>query len=237
MEPGTSRCIHPCNVIKHCKGFLCLCSARDGGFRARPKEPNPPAKALMKVSLVRRTLAAVLIAGTACAITIPHAQATPAPAETRGLFGASDPTYDGVYRQGLAILGLVAAKADVPPAATAWLLREQCKNGAFMSYRADLSAPCAKGDPVNYTGQDTNSTAMAALALQATGNLDAYRRAAAWLIGAQNKDGGWPFIDGGTSDANSTGLSLLAINAATSVNGKSAAIVSARRYFGSVQSP
>ena len=55
--------------------------------------------------------ALALIVGVASGALAPAASAAPsapAPSATAGLYGAADPTYDGVYRQSLAILGLEA---------------------------------------------------------------------------------------------------------------------------------
>ena len=54
-----------------------------------------------------------------------------------GLYGSSDPTYDGVFRQSLAILGLHAAGQTPDPTAIDWLLDQQCADGGFSSYNAD----------------------------------------------------------------------------------------------------
>ena len=66
---------------------------------------------------------------------------------------------------------------------------------------------CVPGpDPAAYSGPDSNSTAMAAMALRAAGENQAARAAVRYLRGIQNRDGGFPYYAGGTSDANSTGL-------------------------------
>ena len=140
------------------------------------------------------------------------ALASPASATTSdaGLFGASDPTYDGVFRQSLAIIGLQQAGATVPPSAISWLLAQQCADGSFMAYRT--TEACAESDPVNYTGPDTNSTAMAAMALAAVGKNAAADKAAHALATRRNADGGWGYVFGSPSDANSTGLVLAALD-------------------------
>ncbi len=172
---------------------------------------------------LRRLLVAAVAATTVLATIGLAPTATAAPSATTGLYGAGDPTYDGVYRQSLAIAGLVATGNRPAGAAITWLLDQQCANGSFQAYRADLSVPCAASDPVNFTGPDTNSTATALIALTA---LDAdvttrrpvakriaagARSAAAWLLRSQNADGGWPWSPTGASDANSTGLVLAAV--------------------------
>jgi hypothetical protein len=172
---------------------------------------------------IRRILVAAAAAATLTAtITAPPAIA--APSATTGLYGTADPTYDGVFRQSLAIMGLAANEIAPPAAAISWLLGQQCADGSFQAYRADLSQPCAKADPVNYTGPDTNSTAVALMALMALDTdrvrvpaatvsriVDAADKAGRWLRTQQNADGGWPYYSGSASDANSTGLSLAGI--------------------------
>jgi LPXTG-motif cell wall-anchored protein len=126
-----------------------------------------------------------------------------------GLYGTQDPTYDGVYRQSLAIIGLVANSQAPDPKAMDWLLAQQCSDGAFTAYRADVSKPCAAKD------EDENATAMAIQALTAMHKPT--DTALAELKKFQLPDGG--FYDSsafGTpaSDANSTGLALSAFAAA-----------------------
>lgn len=148
----------------------------------------------------------------------PAAFAAPA-ADTRGLFGASDPTYNGVLRQSSAILGLSAVGERVPVAAVQWLLRQQCDDGSFAAYRSDTSAPCPKPDPTAFTGPDTNSTAAAILALRqvATGPAKkdparrALNRAQTWLASQQTPGGGWEWIAGLGSDSVSTSMAVTAL--------------------------
>jgi hypothetical protein len=166
--------------------------------------------ALLGVALVAPALPAAAAPAAPALGSVP---AAPSRAATTGLFGSADATYDGVFRQGLAITGLVAARAQVPAASITWLTRQQCADGSFEAYRASLSTPCRPGDPLTYTGTDTNSTALGALALDAVGRTTKARRAAAWLRATQNKDGGFPYYPGGPSDANSTGLVLVALRA------------------------
>ncbi len=152
-----------------------------------------------------------------------------------GLFGSQDPTYDGVYRQGLAITGLVAVKRSVPSPAIEWLLDQQCKNGAFTAYRPDTSLACAAPDPVNYTGQDTNSTALGAMALRAVGRFPEYQKAVGYLRKQQNPDGGFPWFAGGSSDSNSTGLVLAAFNGVAKSKGLRQQTQKAERFLAGAQ--
>ena len=133
-----------------------------------------------------------------------------------GLYGADDPTYDGAFRQSLALLGLQANGLAVPGAAAAWLADQQCDApagalGGWQAYRADTLAPCAAPDPDLFTGPDTNSTAMALAAAVATGGSADATAALGFLAAAQSADGGWPYIPGGVDDPNSTALVLVAL--------------------------
>ncbi len=128
-----------------------------------------------------------------------------------GLYGTSDPTYDGVFRQSLGILGILAAGDEPVDEAVTWLLDQQCDDGGFMAFNPDPSADCIAPDPVNFAGEDTNSTALAAQALAGVGAIGESAAALAFLEAARNKDGGWPYIPGGDSDPNSTGLVLTAL--------------------------
>ena len=150
----------------------------------------------------------------AAVLAAPLAPLGPASAASpdAGLFGAADPTYDGVYRQSLAILGLQDAGAKVPRTAVTWLLGQQCLDGSFVAYRASIRTACPAPDPANFTGPDSNSTALAAMALAAAGEGAAAGRAARALVRGQNADGGWGYTLGGASDANSTGLALAALD-------------------------
>ena len=130
-----------------------------------------------------------------------------------GLFGKSDPTYDGVYRQSIALIGLKSAKASTPTAAINWLTQQQCSDGGFMAFKVK---------ECDSASEDSNSTAIAAIALKALGKTKEAQRAANWLVTNRNKDGGIGYNplapataewDPSKSDANSSGLMLAALTA------------------------
>jgi hypothetical protein len=135
-----------------------------------------------------------------------------------GLFGAADPTFDGAFRQSIAIVGLVASGTAVPASAVDWLADQQCgaatpaSEGAWQSYRADPTQPCDPPDPINFTGPDTNATSVAIWALEETGTAGT-ADALDFLEAGQDADGGFAYIPGGDVDPNSTALVILAIRA------------------------
>lgn len=150
-----------------------------------------------------------LVAGAAAGGVL--LSAAPALAADGGLYGKGDPTYDGVYRQSLSILALQDSGRAVPKSALKWLKDQQCSDGGFTAYRA--TAACPAPDPVNYAGQDSNSTAVAAAALWHSGARKQARKAAKWLQQRIAADGGWAYYPAAaaTSDANSTALASAAI--------------------------
>ncbi|MER6097308.1 prenyltransferase/squalene oxidase repeat-containing protein [Streptomyces sp. NPDC001728] len=155
--------------------------------------------------------AAAVLLGTGA---VGAASAAPSPTPSAGtlppgLYGTKDPTYDGVWRQSLAFLAQRATGYQPADQAVDWLLGQQCEDGSFAAYRADVSKPC---DPK--TMRDTNATAAAVHALGAVRRQaadpekldEAVTSGAGWLRTVQNKDGGWGYTPGGPSDANSTSL-------------------------------
>lgn len=180
---------------------------------------------------LRRGLAAVALAAVAGSTL-----AAPASAATgdAGLYGSQDPTYDGVFRQSLALMGLAAQGLTPPASAVDWLLRQQCADGSFQAYRADVSVPCPPSDPAAFTGPDSNSTALAAVALFQSGRTSAARRAVTWLNGLQGPEGGFAYYKGGAPDASSTGLALLALQT-VSPQDRSARVPNGVRYLGTLR--
>jgi hypothetical protein len=200
-------------------------------LRGAGSAPRSAARSVRE--LIATTLGAVALAaggsaafaGTAAAATAtPIAVIAPAVAAQVGIFGSQDPTYDGVYRQSLAIIGLLATGHTPNAPAVNWLLSQQCTDGAFTAYRADTTKPCTAA------AEDENSTALAIQALAALGRPTTTAIAA--LRHFQLADGG--FYDNtafgpAASDANSTGLAESAFVAAgvapstvTSTTGKTA---------------
>ncbi|MCZ7460540.1 prenyltransferase/squalene oxidase repeat-containing protein [Streptomyces sp. WMMC940] len=164
---------------------------------------------------VRRSAAALAAASAVfCVAAAPAATAAPNPSPSAalpaGLYGTKDPTYDGVWRQSLALLAQDVVKTVPAEQAVGWLTGQQCENGGFASYRADVSRPCdAK------TMLDTNATAAAVQALRALGGHgDAVDKGLGWLKSVQNEDGGWSYNPGMPSDANSTSVVIGAFAAA-----------------------
>ncbi|MEW2139184.1 prenyltransferase/squalene oxidase repeat-containing protein [Streptomyces sp. NPDC005409] len=170
---------------------------------------------------VRRSAAALAASAVLCVGVAPAALADTAPPSPSappvipsGLYGKSDPTYDGVWRQSFALLAqhTVGVKPAAP--AVAWLTGQQCANGSFPSFRADTAKEC---DASTYI--DSNATAAAVQALAALGGHDeTVKKAVGWLKSVQNPDGGWSSNPGGAmdtgSDANSTGIVISALAAA-----------------------
>ncbi|MGW7380041.1 prenyltransferase/squalene oxidase repeat-containing protein [Streptomyces sp. NPDC054794] len=160
---------------------------------------------------VRRSAAALAVIAVIGAAT--PAAADPSPSASAalpsGLYGSTDPKYDGVWRQSLALIAQRAVGETPSGKAVDWLTEQQCSNGAFAAYRADTSKPC-EGN----VAFDTNATAAAAQALMAVHDHDGQARSAvSWLKGQQNKDGGWGYTSPGPSDTNSTGVVIGALAA------------------------
>jgi hypothetical protein len=175
--------------------------------------PAPPRRAdhRRSVSALGRLGGWGVAAGLLIAVVGPAEAIAAAPAAPAnvGLFGAQDPKFDGVYRQSLSIIGLVATGHRPDANAIDWLLAQQCADGAFTAYRANTATPCAPA------GEDENATAAAIQAEATLGKPTA--NAITALRRFQLADGG--FYDNtafgpAASDVNSTGLALSAFVAA-----------------------
>ncbi|MFE9923945.1 prenyltransferase/squalene oxidase repeat-containing protein [Streptomyces sp. NPDC005774] len=166
----------------------------------------------MNVRSSAAVLAAIAVIGAAAPAA---ADSSPSPSPSQqalpsALYGASDPQYDGVWRQSLALLAQHTVGAEPPKAAVDWLAGQQCADGSFAPFRADTGTACDAKTMV-----DTNQTAAAVQALAALGGHDAVTgKALDWLKSVQNKDGGWGYMAGGDSDANSTSVVVGALAAA-----------------------
>ncbi|MEW2806681.1 prenyltransferase/squalene oxidase repeat-containing protein [Streptomyces massasporeus] len=163
----------------------------------------------MNVRRSAAVLAAVAVIGAA---TPAVADPSPSPSQAfpSALYGGTDPKYDGVWRQSLALLAQDAVGVKPAAKSVRWLARQQCEDGSFAAYRPDPTAACdAK------TMLDTNATSAAVQALAALGGHDDVTgKAVGWLKSVQNKDGGWGYSPGGASDTNSTSVVVGALAAA-----------------------
>ncbi|MHB8459226.1 MAG: prenyltransferase/squalene oxidase repeat-containing protein [Candidatus Limnocylindrales bacterium] len=131
----------------------------------------------------------------------------------RDLLGRLDGFYDpatgrygdgSTFGQSLAILALSATGRPVSAAAAAHLNGLQGADGGW-NYQA----------VANGTAGDTNSTAIALMALAAVGDRSRVAAGLAWLHGQQGADGGFPYQagPGATSDPDSDALVLEALTA------------------------
>ncbi|ALU93572.1 hypothetical protein WQO_09495 [Streptomyces globisporus C-1027] len=165
---------------------------------------------------VRRSAAALattaVLLGVAAPVAVaPVAVAAPSPSPSAdlpaGLYGTTDPTYDGVWRQSLAFLAQKIEYVTPSTQAVDWLAGQQCDSGAFTSYRGDTSKPCDAS-----TVMDTNATAVAVQALvEINQRREDANNGADWLKSVQNEDGGWGYNPGSPSDANSTSIVIGAL--------------------------
>lgn len=129
-----------------------------------------------------------------------------------GLYGTQNPSFDGVFRQSLALLALDAAGTDPDPNALDWLVAQQCPDGGFPAYRDPAQRTADTCDP-QLSAPDTNSTALAWQAALAVG-FDLDRDPREYLATVQNDDGGFAFNAEFDTDTNSTALVTQALVAA-----------------------
>ncbi|MGW2347142.1 prenyltransferase/squalene oxidase repeat-containing protein [Streptomyces sp. NPDC001661] len=164
---------------------------------------------------IRRS--AALVAATvaigamgAQAASADSASPSPKTALPSGLYGKGDPTYDGVWRQSLALVAQDTVGVKPAKKAVDWLAGQQCENGGFAAFRAEPGQACDKKTKI-----DSNATAAAVQALAAVGGRDGeVASGVALLKKNQNADGGWGYSLGMDSDANSTSVVLGALAAA-----------------------
>jgi hypothetical protein len=134
-----------------------------------------------------------------------------------GLFGVQDPTFDGAFRQGLALAALKAARVDASKGritnGITWLKKQQCANGLWTSYRANTATACPAANPSSFTGPDTNSTSLAVQGLAAWGYRPRQATVLQSLDAEQSANAGFPFIaaPNQAADPNSTALVIQAI--------------------------
>lgn len=193
--------------------------ARTGGKAAetgRIEWADRTQKGIPHMHLTRPRRGALALAGAAAIVFATPVGAVAAPgspddALPEALFGAADPSYDGVWRQSIALLAQNAAGYTPAPEAVEWLAGQQCADGSFQAYRAEPEeTACA-----DVTLSDSNATAVAVQALAALGGHDeVVGDAVGWLAGVQNADGGWSYNPGGASDASSTAVVIGALVAA-----------------------
>jgi hypothetical protein len=131
-----------------------------------------------------------------------------------GLFGSADPTFDGAFRQGVALAALASAgvaRWRIEPSVT-WLVNQQCGNALWTAYRSDLTKPCPAANPSTFEGPDTNSTSMAVQGLAAYGSFPKKAGVVASLRHVQTAGGGYSFVaaPGQSSDPDSTALVIQA---------------------------
>ncbi|WP_199553042.1 prenyltransferase/squalene oxidase repeat-containing protein [Streptomyces sp. N35] len=161
---------------------------------------------------VRQSAAALAATAVLCMAAAPAATAdTQPPANLpSGLYGKTDPKFDGVFRQSYALLAQDTVGEKPAAKAVDWLTGQACDNGAYAAFREDPSKACDAKTVV-----DSNSTASAIQALAALGGHgEDVKKSVAWLKSVQNQDGGWGYSPGLPSDANSTSLVIGALKAA-----------------------
>ena len=111
--------------------------------------------------------------------------------------------YDnGIYANALAVLGVLAAKQQLPERAVDFIELNQCGDGGFGHEEGCLG------------GADVDTTSLVVAALRAAGirsDEASVARARAWLLSARNADGGFGARPGDRTNANSTGLAICAV--------------------------
>ncbi|WP_171161971.1 prenyltransferase/squalene oxidase repeat-containing protein [Streptomyces sp. I05A-00742] len=127
-----------------------------------------------------------------------------------GLYGTADPKFDGVFRQSLAFLAQHSTGVTPAKEAVDWLAGQQCADGGFPGFRADIGKPC---DAAKDEFPDQTASAVQALAAVG-GRGEQVKKGLDWLKAHQNADGGWGMNPGAESNANSTAAAIGAFAAA-----------------------
>lgn len=132
-----------------------------------------------------------------------------------GLF--PDPMYNGVFNHALGLLGVASARSLTPDQRTAanaaldFLVTAQCDNGGWQNApRPALLGTALTPCNTDANGPDTNAASVAAQALAAFGRHPRVDPLG-WWDAAQNSAGGFGYLPGGATDADSTGLAIQAI--------------------------
>lgn len=135
-----------------------------------------------------------------------------------GVFGTT--SSGNAFSQSLALLALVSVKGS-PTAlhlGEAYLARHQCADGGW---EYSLTTPCTKADPKTYSGPDTNSTALAVMAIVAAGGEFAHGPLP-FFTSSQEADGSFGYYgvsgDGQQGDPDSTAEVVQALIALRAVN-------------------
>ena len=137
-----------------------------------------------------------------------------------GVFGATRSA--NAFSQSLALLALVSVKGSTMAIhlGEAYLERRQCADGGW---EYSLTTPCAKPDPKTYSGPDTNSTALAVMAIVAAGGSFGHGPLA-FFANSQEANGSFGYYgvsgDGQRGDADSTGEVVQALIALRAINDK-----------------
>ena len=135
-----------------------------------------------------------------------------------GVFGAKASA--NAFSQSLALLALVAVEG--PPAAVhlaeVYLTRHQCADGGW---QYSLVTPCGRPNPKTYSGPDTNSTALAVMAVVAAGGRFSHNPLA-FFERSQEADGSFGYYglqgDGQRGDPDSTAEVVQALMALGATN-------------------
>lgn len=118
--------------------------------------------------------------------------------------------YANTFGQAYAAWSLSTGKSSKAQAATAFLLRQQCKAGWFrVTFTADKNATDQSCDGASTATPDVDATAIAAIALEQIGGdsaSDAAKKAVQWLKKQQAADGSFVAATSKAANANSTGL-------------------------------